>query len=136
MKKIGEAIPGSQINKITTVRTVKGIVIDLFRGYPDSLYWGIIEGRWDGDFERGKRIVGILKNDGIIETGLLKDETGKSVECYRLTPKGIDLAISMINLDYGDKTLKYSKEMRKFTISVIVLEILTLILSGVTLYFG
>ena len=133
---VNEVIKESEINKITTIRTVKWIIIDLFRGYPDSLYWGIIGGRWDGDFQRGKRIVGILKNDGIIETGLLKDEkTGEIVECYRLTSKGIDFAISMINLDYSEKTLRYAKEMKKFTIAVIILEIFSLVLFGLIFYF-
>ena len=135
---IGETdiIKGSEINKITTIRTIKGIVLDLFRGYPDSIYWGIIEGRWDGDFQRGRRIVGILEKDGIIETKLLKDDkTGETAKCYRLTPKGIDFAISMINLDYGEKMLGYSKKISRFTIAVIIIGILTLFLSSLTFYF-
>jgi hypothetical protein len=45
---------------------------------------------------------------------------------YRLTPTGINLAISMINLEYSERVLKYSKNMRKLTLWIIILSVLTL----------
>ena len=46
---------------------------------------------------------------------------------YRLAPRGVDLAVSMVNLDYSEKmrrysrqTLNYSKGMKTFTIIIII----------------
>ena len=43
------------------------------------------------------------------------------VKRYRLTPKGINLAISIINLEHTEKIIEYSKQMRKFTITIIII---------------
>lgn len=109
-----EIISGSDIDKITMIRIVKGIMIDFFRGYPAWGYHGIIEGRFKenlGNIVRDK-----LENDLLIEV----DRTRILIR-YRLAPKGIDFAISMINLDYGEKVLKYSKETHKFNRRIILL---------------
>ena len=124
-----ENVVGSEIDKITTIRIVKGIMIDLFRGYPAYEYYGIIEGRFEGGL--GNRIVDILEHDELIEI----DQKRKPSKYYRLTPRGIDFAISMINLEHSEKMLRYSEEMKKFTITIIILGGLTLLLSGLTFYF-
>ena len=117
-----EIVSGSEIDKITTIRIVKGIMIDLFRGYPAYVYYGIIEGR----FERGlgDKIVDLLEHDGLIEL----DQTKKPTKHYRLTPKGIDFAISMINLEHSRRILKCTKTIRTLTWTMVGVSILTFLL--------
>jgi len=122
-------VKGSEIDTITTIRTIKGIMIDLFRGYPAHIYFGIIEGRFEKGL--GSKVVDKLEHDGLIEVDSIK----KPDRYYCLTPKGVDFAISMINLEHSEKFLHYSKKMNFFTIVVIILGALTLFLSGLTFYF-
>lgn len=108
------------IEQITTIRLFKKVMIKLFKGYPAYFYFGIFESYFGK--ELGEQIVKIIKYDGLIE--IVSKEENQQTK-YRLTPKGVDFAISMINLEYSEKVLKYSKEMRIFTIVIIVLGILT-----------
>lgn len=116
-------------NTITTFRKFKGLMLDLLRGYPEYEYFGKFESQFT---KTGEKVVEILSKDNIIELSPTKDG---EVKRYRLTPAGINLAISMINLNYSEEVLKYSKEMRCFTIFVIVLTILTLGLGALNFYF-
>jgi len=123
-------------NTITTFRKFKGLMLDMLRGYPEYEYFGKFESVFT---KTGEKVVEILSKDKLIELSPVKDGETKK---YRLTPAGLNLAISMINLDYSEKVikqsedvLKYSKEMRWFTIAVIVLTILTLGLGALDFYF-
>ena len=131
-------------------------MIDLLRDYTQYIYFGKFESVFK---ENGKKIVDLLVRHEIIEK-IPKKEVKKRIETmtpeeleklprgkekfiwYRLNPRGIDIAISLINLEYSEKvlehskqTLNYSKEMRFFTITIIVLAILTLGLGALTFYF-
>jgi hypothetical protein len=127
-KEHREFFSGSEVDRITMIRTVKGIMIDLFRGYPAYKYWGIIEGRF-GDKNLGERVRDTLEKDGFIEI----DKTRIPDKLYRLTSRGVDLAISMINLNYGEKILAHSNQMNKFTITLILLAIINVVTGTIPL---
>ncbi len=139
----------------TTFRKLKKALLELLRGYPDYVFYGKIESY----IKSGKEGVDLLHKHQIIDK-LPIEEVKKLIDkmpqeevnklplgnerflWYRLAPKGIDLTISMINLEYSERimeyskqTLNYSKEMRFFTIAIIVLGILTLGLGALTFYF-
>ncbi len=101
-------------NTITTFRKFKGLMLDLLRGYPEYEYFGKFESVFT---KTGEKVVEILNKDKLIELSPIKEG---EVRRYRLTPAGINLAISMINLKYSEKVLRYSEKMRKFTIVVII----------------
>ncbi len=110
-------VKGYETNTITTFRKFKGLMIDLLRGYPEYEYFGKFESVFA---KTGEKVVEILSKDGLIELSHIKEGETKR---YRLTPAGINLAISLINLEYSERVLKYSHEMRKFTIVVIIASI-------------
>jgi len=105
---------------ITTFRKFKGLMIDLLRGYPEYEYFGKFESVFT---KTGERVIEVLGKDKVIELSPKEDE---EVRKYRLTPLGINLAISMINLEYNESVLKYNKTMKKLTIWIIILSTLTL----------
>lgn len=106
---------GDEIEKIKSIKSLKTPMINLFRTYPVYQWYGIIETYFKG--ELGNEVVDILDKDGLIK---IKPDTHPRV--YRLTPKGIDFAISMINLEH-------SEEIRKFTKALIII-------GGVALLLG
>ncbi len=112
-------VKGYESNTITTFRTFKALILDLLRGYPEYEYFGKFESVFA---KTGEKVVETLSKDKLIELSPIKEG---EVKKYRLTPTGINLAISLINLEYGERVLKYSEEMKKFTIAIIVLSILT-----------
>ena len=139
----------------TTFRKLKKALLELLKGYPDYVFYGKIESY----IKSGKGGVDLLHKHQIIVKLPLK-EVKKLIEklppeefnklpqgearflWYRLAPRGVDLAISMINLEYSERViehskriLNYSKEMRFFTITIIVLAVLTLGLGALTFYF-
>ncbi len=121
-------VKGYETNTITTFERFKGLMIDLLKGYPEYEYFG----KFESTFTRtGKKVVEILSKDNVIE--ISPKVEGEPV-MYRLTPLGINLAISMINLEHSERVLKYSKNMKKLTIWIIVLSILTLGLGLVQLF--
>ncbi|HLC72663.1 MAG TPA: hypothetical protein VJH37_03715 [Candidatus Nanoarchaeia archaeon] len=122
-------VKGYETDKITTFRHFKNLMLDLLRGYPAYEYYGKFESVFA---QHGQKIVNILDKDKIIE--LSPKRKGEPLR-YRLTPAGINLAVSLINLEYGERVLKYSKEMRVFTITVIIIAVLTLFLGVLTFYF-
>lgn len=140
----------------TTFRKLKHALLELLRGYPIYRFFGKIESY----IKESNSSLGVLKKDGIIEFAskkesnelnkkltaeqweMIKAEGKKEPVWYRLAPRGIDLAISMINLEYSEKmkwyskqTLNYSKKMNIFTIVIIVFGVLTFILGALTFYF-
>lgn len=119
----------------TTFRRLRHALLELLRGYPSYRFFGKIESY----LPESKYSLQTLKEDGIIEFApkeesqalnkelteeqwaQLRAEGKKEPIWYRLSPNGINLAISMINLDHAQET-------RKFTIAVIVLTVLTFLL--------
>lgn len=119
----------------TTFRRLRHALLELLRGYPSYRFFGKIESY----LAESKSSLYVLENDGIIEFASKKEsqelnkklteeqwtqlrtEGKKEPIWYRLAPNGVNLAISMINLDHSEET-------RKFTIAVIVLAVLTFLL--------
>ena len=114
----------------TTFRKLKKGLLELLRGYPDYRFFGKIEFY----LKNGQSSIKVLNDDGIIELAskeeeevlnktltpeqllLLKKEGKEKPDCwYRLTSKGVDLAISMINLEHGERVLEYAHETHYFT---------------------
>jgi len=136
-------VKGYETNIITTFEKFKGIILDLRRGYPVYLYYGKFESVFA---ENGRKIVDILYEHKIIEilkeNEIKKDklvdklpaeeveklkQQGITPRFYRLTSKGVELAISMTNMEHSENIIKYSKEMRVFTKIIILLGISTLL---------
>ena len=100
----------------TTFRKLKKALLELLRGYPSYRFFGKIESY----LKESHSSLSILKKDGIIEFASkkeceelnlkltpeqwtqLKAEGKKEPIWYRLASKGVDLAISMINLEHSD----------------------------------
>jgi len=101
------------------INKFRKIIIEMSKGYPAYVYSGLFEKEFKENFEI---IINKFKGEGIIE---VSRDNEKDEYRYNLTKKGIDLAISMINLDNSEKMIEYSKEMRKFTIAIIFLTMLT-----------
>jgi len=102
-----EWVPGWDIENIEDFKLFKKIMLKLLKGYPKRFYQKIFEYYEE---KYGKDIVQTLKDHGILDVFEIK---GNNV--YRLSAKGVDLAISMINLDYSEKIEKYAKETNIFT---------------------
>ena len=116
-------IPRGEIEGIPTITKFKGVMIELFKGYPAFKYFGIFESYFGK--ELGEEIVKILHQDGLLEIFPKKENEPTR---YRLTGDGINMAISMINLDYSEETSYYNKNMHIFTIWIICLTIITAII--------
>lgn len=113
----------------TSFIRLKKAILELKDGYPEYVFWGKVE--YFLKPGTGIEAVNLLVRHGILEKITeeeLKKMTPKQLEKlprgegYRLTAKGIDLAISMINLEY-------TREMRIFTITIIAISTLALIWS-------
>lgn len=119
-------IPRGEIDGIPTITKFKGVMIELFKGYPAFQYFGIFESYFGK--ELGEEIVKILHQDHLLEIFPKKENESTR---YRLTGEGINMAISMINLDYSEETSYYNKNMRRFTIWIIGLTTITAVI-GIT----
>lgn len=113
----------------TTFRRLKYALFELLRGYPAYRFFGKIESY----IRESDSSLWVLEKDGIIEFAskkeskelnkkltpkqfeMLKTEGKKEPVWYRLAPRGVDLAVSMINLENGEKILGYSKKTDFFT---------------------
>lgn len=102
-----------EINGISVIAKFKTAMLELLKGYPIYHYYGIFESYF-ADVP-GHEVVNILEDDKLITV-----KRGGRQPLYRLTKDGIDVAVSLVNLDYSEK-------MHRFTIAIIVLTILTLI---------
>lgn len=91
-------VKGSEIDGITMIDKVRGIMVDLLRGYPVWRYYGIIEGRFKGDL--GNKVRNQLRKDELI---YVEEKDGRIY--YWLTPKGVQfaspLSIKQKAKDYG-----------------------------------
>lgn len=126
-KRINSFYRGDKINDIKLMEKLKRPIINLFLNtYPLFYSYGIIEHYFEDEFK--EKVVTQLDIDGFIET------SGTNPKRYRLTPKGMDLAISLINLEHNKSINRYNKTMKKLTNFIIVLSVLTFI-SGVANIF-
>jgi len=112
-----------EIDGVPVITKFKGVMIELFKGYPAFQYFGIFESYFGK--ELGEEIVKILEEDGLLKIFPKKE---KEPVRYRLTGEGISMAISMINWDYSEETSKYNKNMHRFTIWIIWLTIITAVI--------
>ena len=94
---------GDEITKIKVMKKLRTPIIHLLGTYPLYYSWGIIEHYFD-DFK--DKVVDELNKEGFIE---IKSKT--QPRQYRLTPKGVDLAISFINLKYSEETHGFNKRI-------------------------
>ena len=109
----------------TTFRKLKSALIELMRGYPEYGFYGKLEYFLTNTREKS---VDLLIRHEIIEElpreeveKMQVSEADKKQRWYRLAPRGVDLAISMINLEHSEKVLKYSETMKTLTIWIIML---------------
>ena len=121
----------------TTFEKLKRALLEMMKGYPEYGYYGKVE----YFLKTGEKAVDLLIEHDIIEELPKKDveklpvnEDEKRHRWYRLRPKGVDLEISMINLEHSERVLIYSKAMNKFTIWIIILSVLTLGLGIIQLF--
>ena len=114
---------GDKIKDIKLMEKLKRPIINLFLNtYPLFYSYGIIEHYFEDEFK--EKVVTQLYLDGFIET------SGANPIRYRLTSKGMGLAISLINLEHNKSISRYNRTMKRLTNWIIVLSILTFI-SGI-----
>jgi len=123
----GLRLDSENMEEDTTFKRLRHALIELLRGYPEYMFWG----KFESYLKSGKKSVEILNNHQIIEKISLEEVKKKIAEMseeerkklptgedrflwYRLTAKGVDLAISIINLEYSDKFLKYTRETHEY----------------------
>ena len=115
----------------TSFERLKKALIDIKDHYPDGIVYGKLEAYFKGrgyvlDLLIDQEIFELIPKSQIKKLPITDDE--KKQRWYRLAKRGVDLAISMINLKYGEEIKEYSLEMRKFTISIIIIGALNLLL--------
>ena len=108
VEKIEGNVPGHKTWEISTFKTFKNTMIQLLMGYPLHEYYGI----WETYFrDKAPIVLRVLENDGLLE---VLRERGKQ-DRYRLSSKGVDYAVSMINLKHSERVLEYSRRMDEYT---------------------
>ncbi len=113
-------IRGDEIKSIKSIKSLKNPMINLFRTYPVYQWYGIIETYFKGKL--GDEVVDILDEDGLI-----KIEPNTNPRAYRLTPKGIDFAISMINLEHSERVDKFTRIIMYFGFGALGMALLHLL---------
>ena len=103
----------SDTHKIISFEQLKKVMLEMLQGYPDHIYFGKIEYFFT---QTGEKVVDILKNDNLIEI----DKTRLDKKYYRLTPAGINLAISMINLEHSEQVLNYANKTNRLTDKILI----------------
>ena len=101
-----------------TIRKLKKALIEMLRGYTEYNYYGKLE----YFLKTGENAVNVLRKHEIIEEltknevkNLTVTEEEKKRRWYRLKPRGVDLAISMINLEHSERVKKYTKTIKTLT---------------------
>jgi hypothetical protein len=112
----------------TTFEELKALLLEMLKGYPEYCYYGKVEFYLSKTKEYS---VDLLIKHKIIEElsrrevkALQVKEEEKKNRWYRLTPRGIDLAISMVNLDNSEKMLNYTNKTNILTDWIRVLTII------------
>ena len=101
------------LNGVPVITKFKTAMLELLKGYPVYQYYGIFESYFANI--PGEEVVKILEEDKLITV-----KRGGKQPLYRLTKEGIDVTVSLVNLDYSEK-------MHRFTIAIIILTVLTLV---------
>jgi hypothetical protein len=108
-----QQLPGDRIREIKTIEKFKVVMLDLFRGYPGWKYYGVVESYFQ---EEGvDEIMKILEDDEMIS---VERKDGKKY--YRLKNRGLDFAVSMINLQHSEKMIKLTKFIIGLTIVTLI----------------
>jgi len=133
----------------TTFNNLKKGLLELLDGYPSYRYFGKIEFY----LRETKSSLNVLEKDGIIEFASqkeaeelnkkltpeiwtqLKAEGKKAPIWYRLASKGVDLAISMINLEHSERMIEHSKKTNRLTNWIITLTIILIIFGVIQTIF-
>jgi len=113
----------------SSVRKFKEIMLDMFRGYPNYTYFGILEKEYGK--ENIQQILETLEKDGLIEIGQLKKDDKIFKPAYRLQINGINFAISMIQLDYAEKMQNLTSSMKFYTGAVVYLTVVIALLTAI-----
>lgn len=113
----------------TSFLKLKRALLELKDGYPTHIFWGKIE-----YFQQpgvGKKAVDLLVRHEVIEKITSKEldellahispedlakmppSREERLESYRLTAKGVELTIAMINLEHSEKVLDYTEQSLK-----------------------
>jgi hypothetical protein len=134
----------------TMFKRLRHALLELLRGYPSYRFFGKIESY----LKESHSSLSVLNKDGIIEFApkeeceelnkkitseqwsQLRAEGKKEPAWYRLAPRGIDLAISMINLEYSEKMLKFAQKTEKNNNHIINLTYLIIFIAIVTTILG
>ncbi len=115
----------------TSFEKLKKALIDIKDYYPDGIVYGKLEAYFEGrryilDLLIAQDIFELIPKSQIEKLPINDDE--KKQRWYRLAKRGVDLAISMINLNHSEEIKRYSLEMNKFTKILILF-------GGATLFF-
>jgi hypothetical protein len=120
MEFVPEFVSGERIGSISLFKnTFKNTMIQLLQGYP--LYYSF--GIWETYFGEsvGKRVVARLKDDGLLETREIGDRL-----VYRLSPRGVELALYMINFENSQKMENIAWAALGVSIAALVISIIGL----------
>lgn len=99
--------------KKSPIERFRKIMMTMFKEYPAHVVFGVIESSYPFESEK---VIEILVKDKIIELSW----DNKLGRVYRLTEKGINFAVAMINLNFSQKTHKFNKRIYQFTKILIV----------------
>ena len=117
-------IKGSEINTIEMFEVVRITLEELLKGYPAHVYYGIFEGRFKKGV--GEEVVRILEKHKLIEFEEITVNNQKVIS-YRLTPKGIDVAVSLAQLRYAERMDYFTKVIIIFGVVALLVGINQLI---------
>src|SRR3989344_8720227 len=117
-------IKGSEINTIEMFEVVRVTLEELLKGYPAHVYYGIFEGRFKKGV--GEEVVRILEKHKLIEFEEITVNNQKVIS-YRLTPKGIDVAVSLAQLRYAERMDYFTKVIIIFGVVALLVGINQLI---------
>lgn len=101
----------------TTVEKFKKVMTEMYRGYPEYIYYGLFHDEFGA--ERASRIITLLQDDDLIIPGENKD----GFPSYKLTKKGVDFAIAMINLNFSEKIHIFNKRLYNYTTAIVILTV-------------
>ena len=93
--------PKPSINKF------KRAILEIYKWYPQYVSDGYLEKEFGK--KEGERIIGKLDRDGILD-GIASDPEDDKLY-YELTPKGVDFAISIINLENTQKIVNLTRSI-------------------------
>jgi hypothetical protein len=120
--EVTEEHEGIKLDKKLTINIFRGILIEMLKGYPVYVYHGFFEKKFG---EEAKHILSQLKEDDLIKISYNE----RNLKCYSLTKKGVDFAISMIQLKYMQETKYFSRILIWLTYIIVTATIGMLIFS-------